>query len=155
MTPSARAADVTPPRSNTARNARSFNPFELQPADPDAVELKRFGVEVPNLLLGHEKAAYELRDSAALVRKLKGHLAAVARILDDLAENGRKIHVVQELGGFLSVLAAYYAARSRNIDNWFIEPSFFRGRVFFIRNSFRALPIDGPHGTFVSPEVAA
>ncbi|MBI3757810.1 MAG: capsule biosynthesis protein [Deltaproteobacteria bacterium] len=46
--------------------------------------------------------------------------------------------VVQELGGFLSNIATFHVARSLGIDNIFLEPSFFRGRLFFVRNSFAA-----------------
>jgi hypothetical protein len=35
----------------------------------------------------------------------------------------------------------------------FIEPSFFKGRVFFVKNSFSALPVPGPNSLTVSNEV--
>ncbi len=59
-------------------------------------------------------------------------------ILRGLLERGGRWCVVQELGGFTSVLAAYFAARGLGLDNWFIEPSFFRGRLFFTPNTFAA-----------------
>ncbi|MFC5299820.1 hypothetical protein [Azospira restricta] len=132
--------------------ARVFNPFDYQPAQPDEVNFHDFGVDLPALLIGHEKAAYELRDTAALVRKFKGHLAAMGRIVDAWRGECRNPVMVQELGGFTSVLAAFYAARSRGIDNWFIEPSFFRGRVFFTPNTFSA-PRVVPGGAPASPAV--
>jgi hypothetical protein len=46
--------------------------------------------------------------------------------------------VVQELGGFASVIGTYLAARTSAVDNLFIEPSFYRGRFFVTRNSFAA-----------------
>ncbi len=115
-----------------------FNPFERQPANADEIHFEDFAIPSPALLLGHEKAAYELTDTAALARKFKGHLGAMGSIIDELAGRGRPLCLVQELGGFTSVLAAYYAARRRGIDNWFIEPSFFRGRLFFTPNTFEA-----------------
>ena len=118
-----------------------FNPYEYQPTDVDAVCFEDFAIANPAQLLGHEKAAYELVDSAALARKFKSHLAALDAILVQLEASGRPLCMVQELGGFTSVLAAYYAARRRRIDNWFIEPSFFRGRIFFTPNSFAAPPV--------------
>lgn len=117
---------------------RVFNPFDYQPERPDDVDFNEFGIAAPALLLGHEKAAYELSDTAALERKFKGHLAAMGRIVDELCADTRNLVVVQELGGFTSVLATFFAARRRNIDNWFIEPSFFKGRVFFTPNTFTA-----------------
>jgi len=56
-------------------------------------------------------------------------------------EEGFHPTVIQELGGFVSVVASFHAARSLGLDNWFIEPSFFRGRIFFVRNSFAPPPI--------------
>ena len=137
-----------------ARTARSYNAFALQPKDPDSVDLERYKVPHVNLLLEHEKAAYEVYDTQRLLRKFKGHLHAMSAVLDDLERQAPcSIHLVQELGGFLSALAAYYAARARGIDNWFIEPSFFRGRVFFTRNSLSAPPVAGTGTSQVSPEV--
>ncbi len=140
----------------TAQGAHSYNPFALQPDDPDAVELDRFDVRSANLLLSHEKAAYEVFDSTRLLRKFKGHLHAMAAIFDEIAVRSLgPVYLVQELGGFLSVLAAYHAARARGIDNLFIEPSFFRGRVFFERNSFVAPTVPGPLSGSVSEAVRA
>lgn len=138
--------------------ARVFNPFDYQPAQPDEVEFPAFGVELPALLIGHEKAAYELRDTAALTRKFKGHLAAMGRIVDEWRSTCRNPVVVQELGGFTSVLAAFYGARRRGIDNWFIEPSFFRGRVFITPNTFTAPSVAAgqtPVSTTVRASIAA
>lgn len=118
--------------------ARVFNPFDFQPERPGDVRFADYGVELPALLIGHEKAAYELHDTGGLTRKFKAHLAAMGCIVDALLAEGRNLVMVQELGGFTSVLAAFFAARRRCIDNWFIEPSFFRGRVFFTPNTFSA-----------------
>ena len=125
-------------RDLRAAGCTVFNPFERQPANADEIRFEDFGIPSPALLLGHEKAAYELTDTAALARKFKGHLGAMGSIVDELAGRGRPLCMVQELGGFTSVLAAYYAARRRGIDNWFTEPSFFRGRLFFTPNTFDA-----------------
>jgi capsule polysaccharide modification protein KpsS len=61
--------------------------------------------------------------------------------------------MIQELGGFLSVVASYFAARTCGVNNWFIEPSFFRGRLFYLKNSFAALHLDGSLGEVASKEV--
>jgi hypothetical protein len=66
--------------------------------------------------------------------------------------DSRQVVVVQELGGFLSNIATFYAARSLGIDNIFLEPSFFRGRVFFVRNSFAA-PIVQETGNTAGPNI--
>lgn len=117
---------------------RVFNPFDYQPERPEDLDFADFGIDLAGLVLGHEKAAYELRNTAVLERKFKGHLGAMNRILDACADEMGQVALVQELGGFTPVLAAFFAARRSNIDNWFIEPSFFRGRVFFTPNTFAA-----------------
>jgi capsule polysaccharide modification protein KpsS len=63
--------------------------------------------------------------------------------------------VVQELGGFLSVIACFYAAKKRGIRNWFIEPSFFRGRLYYTPDSFAAPDTMATPSEPVSSEVRA
>lgn len=133
------------------RGRRVFNPYALQHGKKTSVSFEEFGIEQPGLLLGHEKAAYRINSTEALRQKFTGHLYAMGVIVDRLAEDAGRLVIVQELGGFSSVLAAFYAARRRSIDNWFIEPSFFRGRVCFTANTFTApvvtqtgcMPTDG------------
>src|SRR4029078_6305593 len=59
-------------------------------------------------------------------------------VLDRLPAPGRQAVAVQELGGFLSVIACFYAAKKRGVRNWFIEPSFFRGRLYYTPDSLAA-----------------
>ncbi|TCS72485.1 capsular polysaccharide biosynthesis protein [Sulfuritortus calidifontis] len=130
-----------------AHGCEAFNPFEYQPTSRDETRFEDFEVANPALLLGHEKAAYEIIDTEALANKMKGHLAAMTTILRSLIDCGGRWCLVQELGGFTPVLAAYYAARRLGMDNWFIEPSFFQGRVFFTANTFlapRVVPTNAP-----------
>jgi hypothetical protein len=138
------------------RNRRTcaYNPYALQPEYPDVVDLEAYGVR-DAVLLSHEKTAYELRDTAALMRKLKGHLHAMSRILDEVAARrpGGSVRLVQELGGFTSVLAGHYAARARGCDSYFIEPSFFKGRVFMTRNRLAAPEVCGGGATAAGHEV--
>lgn len=120
---------------------------------PDWDALADYGVDNPNLALSHERVTFLIRDSNALAGKFLRYARAMDRILGQLIGKGRRPVLVQELGGFVSVLASYHAARRRGLDNWFIEPSFFRGRLFFIRNSFAAYDVPGPIAARVSPEV--
>ncbi len=138
-----------------ARGERVYNAFAPKPGYLQRVDLRRYPWPSLNLILSHEKAAFEINDSARLIRKLRGYLAAMEQVFDELQEESGRVILVQELGGFLSIIAAFYAARARGIDNLFLEPSFFRGRVFIVRNSFDALPVEGPVSEQVSPEVAA
>ncbi len=102
--------------------------------DPLAV-CHRFGIADPLPWLTHEKFAFGLRDSDALVRKLAGILLVVDDAVKDIAH---PVSVVQELGGFLSVLGTHFAAKARGLASWFIEPSFFRSRLLFIEGSLAA-----------------
>jgi Capsule polysaccharide biosynthesis protein len=137
------------------QGAHSFNAFALAEQAGADVDWDALGISNPAYLLATEKAAFELANTSHLLAKFGSYANAVGRALDALTEDGRQITMVQELGGLTSLLAAYFAARSRSIDNWFIEPSFFRGRVLLVRNSLEALPIGGPTGKSATPTVAA
>ena len=100
--------------------------------------LRDYDIDNPNLMFSHERITFRILDGETLARTFMRYSDAVEAALDRLGAGGEKAVMVQELGGFLSVIASYFAARHRNIDNWFIEPSFFRGRLTFRRNSFAA-----------------
>jgi hypothetical protein len=133
-----------------ARGLEAVSGFDACPpvaGDPRPV-FRRFGIADPALAVGHEKLFYDLRDTPALLARLAGALEgmdAVLRRFRDRAAPGARVALVQELGGFVSVLGGFHAARKLGIDHVFIEPSFFRGKVFFAANSFRAprIPADG------------
>ena len=80
---------------------------------------------------------------------------AMEALLDRLKAQGKHAVLVQELGGFLSVIASFYAARRRGIRNWFIEPSFFRGRMYFTPDSLAAPQVMAKPADAVSAEVRA
>lgn len=137
-----------------AKGRRSFNAFREGAGEDERVDLSRYGWPSQNLLLSHEKAAFEVYDSAALVRKLRRYLAASEAAFESLAREAPSPPVlVQELGGFLSNIASYYVARRRGLDNVFMEPSFFRGRLFFVSNSFAAPVVAGPRSAAASEAV--
>jgi hypothetical protein len=119
-----------------------------------AAKMADYGIDNVNLLFSHERITFQIRHDASLRGKFLRDLAAVEAVLDRLTAEGRRPIMVQELGGFLSVIASFYAARRRALDSWFIEPSFFRGRLFFLRNAFHAYRVARPVATEVSPEVA-
>ena len=137
----------------TAQGAESHSAFAV-PAAP--ANLADYALPSLNLLLNHERAAYEQGDSAQLAAKFQRHLGAMAALLDRIVAAGpAPVRIVQELGGFLSVLAAFYEVRRRGIPNFFIEPSFFRGRVFLTRDTLAAPQVAGPTGVPATPEVTA
>jgi hypothetical protein len=97
-----------------------------------------YGLDGTNFLFSHERVTFGIRDTAALRRRFMIYANAMEAELDQLAARGQRAVVVQELGGFLSVIACFYAARKRGVRNWFIEPSFFRGRLYYTPDSFAA-----------------
>ncbi len=136
-----------------SKNIRAYNMFDARFADGAGVRIEDFGIENVNLMLSHEKAAFEFRDSARLLNKLRSYLAAARYVLRDWAgEDPGQVVVVQELGGFLSNIATFHAARSLGIANIFLEPSFFRGRFFFVRDSFAA-PVVKDTGTAARADI--
>lgn len=137
----------------TAKGAFSLDAFaEGRPVEA----FEDYPIGNLNLLINHERAAYEAFDTSALVAKLARHLGAMRAIFDRIEQQAQgPVWLVQELGGFLSVLAGFYEARRRGISNFFIEPSFFRGRVFLVRDSFAALPVAGPSGKPAGAAVTA
>ena len=114
---------------------------------------RRYGIQDASGLLTHERAAFEIDDETTIAHRLSVYLDAVDYALEILSKTGKRLLLVQETGGFVSVLAGYWAARARGLDTWFIEPSFFRGRLFFIRNSLAAPAIHGPGARSPSQEL--
>lgn len=148
-------------RSTAMLRAMGFTTFCLEAADAPkdlsdetlGAALERFGITGFPFWSSHERYTFGLADDA-LRRKFLEYLALAERTCAALTEQGRRAVLVQELGGFLSVVATYHAARRARIDNWFIEPAFFRGRLFFLRNSFAAPRVSQPADGPVSAEVA-
>lgn len=111
------------------------------PIDDENIFAKRvadYGLDGTNFLFSHERVTFGIRDTAALRRRFMIYTNAMEAVLDRLTTGGKRVVAVQELGGFLSVIACFYAARKRGIVNWFIEPSFFRGRLYYTPDSFSA-----------------
>lgn len=129
-----------------------FNPYKGDHDGWNLIDLKEYGIQSPSLILGHEKAAYETHNTNILLEKFKRHLCAMDRILDQFS-NGQELTVIQELGGFTSVLAGFYSARRAGFDNFFIEPSFFKGRFFLTRNSLQAPKVSDEDMELPNPEL--
>jgi hypothetical protein len=100
--------------------------------------LTDYGLDGTNFLFSHERVTFGIRSSVALRRRFMIYSNAMEDVLNQLAARGQEAVVVQELGGFLSVIACFYAAKKRGIRNWFIEPSFFRGRLYYTPDTFAA-----------------
>jgi len=127
-------------------------PGDVSDAAMDEVS-RRYGLSDLNFWFSHERFAFGLRDSAVLRRKLLHALSLTSKACAQWAPAGNAV-LMQELGGFLSVIGSYFAARQHGLDNWFIEPAFFRGRLFFLRNSFAAMNFAAELPAAVSTEVS-
>lgn len=90
----------------------------------------------------HERITFGLNDKQLQIKFLECKKLADQSLSDLHKKHGDDIVLVQELGGFLSNIVTFFAARKLGIANWFIEPSFFRGKLFFLKNSFSAIKID-------------
>jgi len=119
-----------------------------------AARLAEYGIDDINLLFSHERVTFRIRDTARLARAFMRYSNAVERVLDQLEKDGKPLLLLQELGGFISVITSFFGARRRGYDNWFIEPAFFRGRLFLYKNTFAAFDIPGPIAPKVSREVS-
>ncbi|WP_448585426.1 capsular polysaccharide export protein, LipB/KpsS family [Thermaurantiacus sp.] len=92
------------------------------------------GIVHPARWFAHERVTFGIRDSRRLAAKLLMAFSVAERACRTAVAMGTPV-MVQELGGFLSVLGAHFAARKDQIPDWFIEPSFFRGRLFYLRST--------------------
>ena len=102
-----------------------------------------YGIQNVNFWLTHERFAFGLRDADAMQRKLATSLRMADRAIADIAARGTGTPlVVQELGGFLSVVGTFFAAQRRGVAHWFIEPSFFRGHLYYLRDTFAAKRVE-------------
>jgi len=137
-----------------ANGIKAFNIYNRSRKSSGTGDLSRYNLTNSNLWISHEKVAFNLHQSKNLHDKLGRYLLAVESILAELRQGGHsELTLIQEFGGFIALVSAFFAARRQGIDNIFIEPSFFRGRVLFVRNSFDALQITDPDDDAVSGPV--
>jgi hypothetical protein len=127
---------------------------EWSAADLDVV-FKKYSLSNLNLWLTHERFTFGVRDSKYMQDKLARSLSLADAACERLKLQGKRVVLLQELGGFLSVIGCFFAARKNGIDNWFIEPSFFRGRMFVLKNTFNAPLIVAETAPMVSAELKA
>jgi hypothetical protein len=136
-----RSAEMAAARNISVTNMYRTGLASAAPIEDEGAfnaRIASYGLDGTNFLFSHERVTFGIRDSAALRRRFMIYTSAMEKVLDQLAMRGQQTVVVQELGGFLSVIACFYAAKKRSIRNWFIEPSFFRGRLYYTPDSFAA-----------------
>ncbi len=76
-----------------------------------AARIAGYGLDGTNFLFSHERVTFGIRDTAALRRRFMIYTNAMEAVLDRLTAGGKRVIAVQELGGFLSVIACFYAAK--------------------------------------------
>ena len=103
----------------------------LEEYDLDNIKLE-YGIENFRYLYIHELLGYNRSEESELLRKVIDYLQILNTIF---TENNVKC-VIQEMGGFSSNQCVYYAARKKNIDHVFYEPSSFSKRIVFNLNSY-------------------
>ncbi|ABF53282.1 hypothetical protein [Sphingopyxis alaskensis] len=135
-------------RSCDMLNSRGFavtaaNDVARPPASELEAVLDRAGVTNLAYWTSHERFAFVRSDDEAMRAKLARSIVAAQSAIADAQRNGQPV-MVQEVGGFLSVIGSWFAARSAGIRHFFIEPSFFRGRLLFREGDFAApvIPAD-------------
>jgi hypothetical protein len=109
--------------------------------DPTAEQLgqifERFLVNDLAHWTSHERFAFGRSDDLSMQKKLARSILAAEKAIA-MAQAGDIPVMVQEVGGFLSVIGSWFAAREAEIAHYFIEPSFFRGRLLFREGDFSA-----------------
>lgn len=145
-----------------SENILHFNVFDYFKDDLTNIDieksfsniLKKYNIECPNILLSHEKVTFNVRNSNFLKSKFVKYFGALEKIFDIITDHGKQQTVLfQELGGFASIVSAFYVARNLEIDNIFLEPSFFKGRMFFVKNTFESYKVIENSNLAVNPTV--
>jgi hypothetical protein len=116
--------------------------------------VEKYNIDNPNLILSHEKVAFNIQDTSKIMHKYINYFNALELIYNDIKKESKNTLVtVQELGGFSSILSTYFYSIKNNIDNIFIEPSFFRGRIFFVKNSLHSIDIEDKDNIDITSEL--
>jgi capsule polysaccharide modification protein KpsS len=116
--------------------------------------VKLYNINNVNLILSHEKVAFNIQDTSRIMHKYITYFNSLELIYNDIRKKSKSSLVtVQELGGFSSILSTYFYSIKNNIDNIFIEPSFFRGRIFFVKNSLSSINIKDKENVKITSEL--
>jgi hypothetical protein len=134
-------------------NIKAYNIYSIVDSLNQFPEPKDLGIEELSLLISHEKLCFGIKNSDILINKLKSYLGAMLYVYKETLKESEKPIVIQEYGGFISLMSSFYAARHLGIDNVFIEPSFFKGRLLFTVNTIKALRIREEKSKNIKKEV--
>lgn len=120
--------------------------------DFDAL-MDKYQITSPHLLFSHEKAYFDIKSDKDLKIKFFNYLMALELIFEDIKKNHSDITVVQETGGFASIVSTFYLSQYLKLPHYFVEPSIFRGRLFYIKNSINSKRIKNDESAIPSDEL--
>lgn len=109
------------------KNEAKFIFFSRKFCDENLSEFSQFDI---TKFVAHEMLNFSNRSELEL-NKLYQHIVSYLNSM-----NMNEIIVIQELGGFVVNKAIFDYAHHNGLTHYFIEPSFFKGYLFFSRNSF-------------------
>jgi hypothetical protein len=138
-------------RSTEMISQAGFPVLSANDAEPVTDEARReqifrqVGIKGLGFWTSHERFAFGRTDTDAMHEKLARSILLAERAIAEARAEHRSVIMVQEVGGFLSVIGSFFSARTAGIDHWFIEPAFFRGRMMLRRGDFAAPRFDGNH----------
>jgi len=139
-----------------AEGFSSFNPYPLcekvfadDSFDVNLINQKymasieKFKIPNWNYILSHEVETFRLTFTDVRKRFVE-YIYALDQIflkLKNQIPETHNLYLVQELGGFSSLISSFYVGEFYGFKNYFLEPSFFKGRVFVIPTSFEAYKV--------------
>ena len=132
----------------------STNALDRVSSEAQAGIFSGVGINRLSFWMSHERLAFGRTDTAAMREKLARSVLATGQAVAQARTSHEEVVLLQEVGGFPSVIGSYFAALAAGVDNWFIEPSFFRGRIMLTRNSFAA-PRLSSRASSISEEMQA
>ncbi len=101
-----------------------------------------FDIEDINEFTLHESVTFNI-PRKSVRDKYGSYLPAINEILEEilLQSKNNEITIYQELGGFVAPMSLFFVSKKLKINHIFFEPSFFKGRLFFVKNDYKSLKI--------------
>jgi hypothetical protein len=127
-----------------------FDPYQAQKLSsfpllsPSEIE-KKFSTPPLKDLMLHEYLTFGISDREIIFKKFSDYFQAIDQILAEIEEKYSNGIIIQELAGFVGPLSVFYAGMKRGWNHQFLEPSFFKGRIHFLKdNLFLNIPASEP-----------
>lgn len=145
---------------NITLREHSFEVYDIYDAlhethterDVHSIE-KIFKIENIHKMIIHEKLTFGINNSYKLEQKFCNYLLELDKYLQRVISSHSNVKIYQELGGFIAPLSLYFASQKNNIEHFFFEPSFFKGRIHFVKNSLSPVLIEETAINKIYPQV--